>query len=99
NFTTAIEALLPKTAIRLVQPRAVDLMAALARASLVITDEPNIATVAMRMSTPVIDVAAPSSSAPSRVSVPSRAATTTEEVYEEAAEILQESRSPTLFRQ
>jgi ADP-heptose:LPS heptosyltransferase len=99
NFTTALAALLPKTAIRLVQPRAVDLMAALARASLVITDEPNIATVAMRMGTPVIDVAAPSTTAPSRASVPSRAATTTDEVYEEAAEILQESRSSTLFRQ
>ena len=99
NFTNVLEGSLPKTAIRLVQPRAVDLMAALARASLLITDEPNIATVAMRMGTPVIDVAAPSTTAPRGASVPSRAATTTDEVYEEAAEILQESRSSTLFRQ
>jgi len=95
TFTSALEALLPKTAIKLAEPRALALMAAVARASVLITDERNLAAVASGMGTPVIDVAGLAGAHSLRgpqISV------TTDEVYEEACEILQESRSAGLFR-
>lgn len=94
-FTTALEALLPKTAIRLAEPRAPELMAAVARASVLITDEPNLRAAASEMGTPVIDLAANRRAAPGL----RLANATTDEVYDAACEILQESRSPSLFRQ
>ena len=97
SFTSALEASLSKTAIKLAEPRALELMAAVARASVLITDERNLAAVASGMGTPVIDVAGPAragfySLRGAQVNV------TTDEVYEEACEILQESRSAGLFR-
>jgi len=99
SFNEALDALLPKTAIQLAEPRALELMAAIARASVLITDEPNLGAVAMGMGTPVIDVAEPSHPAHQGRPGSKLAGLTTEEVYEEAAEILQESRSDSLFRQ
>lgn len=100
SFTAALEALLPKTAIRLAEPRAQELMAALARATVLITDEPNLAAAASEMGTPVINLARPCLRAKRR-SAPGLklAIVTTDEVYDAACEILQESRSPSLFRQ
>ncbi|MEK6304606.1 MAG: hypothetical protein AABO41_28315 [Acidobacteriota bacterium] len=98
-FTDALEAFLPKTAIKLAMPRAVEVMAAVARASLLITDEPNIATVAMGMGTPVIDVVELSNVVRRQGPGSAPVSGTTDEVYDEAAEILQESRSASLFRQ
>jgi ADP-heptose:LPS heptosyltransferase len=103
GFTEAVGALLPDTAIKLAQPRALELTAAIARASLVITDETGLAQVAMEMGTPVIEIgdnaAAQSSSKAHRVvRGSSRARVTTDEVYEVACEMLQSSRSASLFR-
>jgi len=95
TFTSVLEALLPKTAIKLAEPRAVELMAAVARASVLITDERNLAAVASGMGTPVIDVAGP---ARARSLRGPQFSVTIDEVYEEACEILQESRSAGLFR-
>jgi ADP-heptose:LPS heptosyltransferase len=96
GFTSALEALLPKTAIKLAEPRALELMAAVARASVLITDERNLAAVASAMGTPVIDVAGPARAGSHSLRGP-EASVTTDEVYEEACEILQESRSAGLF--
>jgi ADP-heptose:LPS heptosyltransferase len=98
SFTTALENRIPSNAIRFAEPRALELMAAVARASVLITDEPNLGGVAIGMGTPVVDVAEPSHPAHRGVAGSKLAALTTEEVYEEAAEILQESRSTSLFR-
>ncbi|HWO00118.1 MAG TPA: hypothetical protein VNS63_12710 [Blastocatellia bacterium] len=100
TFTSALEPLLPRTAIRVSAPHALELIAAVARATVVITDEPYVAGVASGMGTPVIDVAEPPMR-PTRGSVHGNkaASVTTDEVFEEACEILQESRSPFLFRQ
>jgi ADP-heptose:LPS heptosyltransferase len=97
SFTSALEASLPKTAIKLAEPRALDLMAAVARASVLITDERNLAAVASGMGTPVIDVAGPARAGSHSLRGP-EVNVTTDEVYEEACEILQESRSAGLFR-
>lgn len=99
SFNSALDALLPKTAIQLAEPRALELMSAVARASVLITDEPNLGAVARGMGTPVIDVAEPSHPAHRGMPGSKLDSLTTEEVYEEAAEILQESRSDSLFRQ
>jgi ADP-heptose:LPS heptosyltransferase len=102
-FTEAVGALLPQTAIKLVQPRAIELAAAIARASLVITDECGLAQVAMEMGTPVIEIGDNStvqsaSTAHRLARGSSRARVTTDEVYEIACEMLQSSRSASLFR-
>lgn len=98
TFTSALEPFLPKTAIKLTEPRALELMAAVARASVLITDEPNLAEAASGMGAPVIDVAALSRAGSHSVRGPQAVCVTTDEVYEEACEILQESRSAWLFR-
>ncbi len=99
SFTSALEALLPKTAIKLAEPRALQLVAAVARASVLITDEPNLAAAALEIGTPVIDLAEPFLRADRRAPPGLKlASATTDEVYEAACEILQESRSPSLFR-
>jgi ADP-heptose:LPS heptosyltransferase len=102
-FTEAVSALLPQTAIKLAQPRASELAAAVARASLVITDECGLAQVAIEMGTPVIEISdnstAQSSSTAHRLAQgSSRARVTTDEVYEIACEMLQSSRSASLFQ-
>jgi len=103
SFTEAVSALLPDTAIKLAQPRALELTAAIARASLVITDESGLAQVAIEMGTPVIEIGdnsagQPSSKAHRIVRGSSRSRVTTDEVYEIACEMLQSSRSASLFR-
>jgi ADP-heptose:LPS heptosyltransferase len=103
TFTEAISALLPQTAIKIAEPRALELAAAIARASLVITDERGLAELAIEMGTPVLEIsddsAAKSSSKAHRVvQGSSRARVATDEVYEIACEMLQASRSETLFR-
>jgi ADP-heptose:LPS heptosyltransferase len=103
SFTEAISALLPQTAIKLAEPRALELTAAVARASLVITDECGLAQMATEMGTPVIEIsdnsaAQPSSKSHRIVRGSSRARVATDEVYEVACEMLQYSRSASLFR-
>jgi ADP-heptose:LPS heptosyltransferase len=103
SFTQAVGALLPQTAIKLAEPSALQLAAAIARASLVITDERGPALLATEMCTPVIEIsgnspAQSSSKAHRVVRGSSRARVTTDEVYEVACEMLQCSRSASLFQ-
>jgi ADP-heptose:LPS heptosyltransferase len=103
TFTEAISSLLPQTAIKLAQPRALELAAAIARASLVITDERGLAELALEMGTPVLEISDdPKSQSSSKahrvVQGSSRARVTTDEVYEIACEMLQACRSTSLFQ-
>jgi ADP-heptose:LPS heptosyltransferase len=103
EFTRALKTLLPKGAISIAAPRAVDFLAALARASLVITDERGVAKMASDLDAPVIELAdSPSpfdelesyrvfrSSSRNRIS--------TDDVYETASAMIQEGRTLSLFR-
>lgn len=102
DFTDLLGATLPDDAIKLRQARAVEVVAAVARASLVITDDAGIAEMATDLGAPALEIARSKperglaknrrvihSAAPARV--------TTDEVYHLASEMLQESRLITLF--
>lgn len=103
-FSRAVSPLLPPGAIKLAEPRALELIAAIARASVVISDEPAIARIASELGTPVIEIAdtlsaAASSSTAHRIALgSSRRRVSPDEVYEIAGEMIQENRSPSLFR-
>lgn len=107
-FTGAVSSLLPKGSIKLAAPRAIELLAAIARASILITDEPGIADAAADFGTPVLEVAEASmvtgrnESSQSKnhrvIDGASRARISADEVYELAAEMIQENRSSMLFR-
>lgn len=107
-FTDAVAAFLVAGAIpaitRVAEPRAVELVAAIARASIAITDEPAIAQLAFELGTPVIEIGDSASrnrvrSGSHRIlEASSRKRVTVEEVYDAASEMIQESRSPSLFQ-
>ena len=87
----------------LVEPRAPFLIAALARASIVITDDGAIAEAAAALGTPAIEIA-DSRTEPSQPSKRHRVvranrgrAASTDEIFEIACEMIQESRSASLF--
>lgn len=103
EFTRALKTTLPKGAISISSPSALDFLAALARPSLVITDERGVAKTARDLHVPVIELAdAPSPFAASDahrvLRSSSRARILTDEVYEAACEMIQEGRTLTLFR-
>jgi ADP-heptose:LPS heptosyltransferase len=103
EFTKAIKTSLPKGAITVSSPSALDFLAALARASLVITDERGVAKSARDLHAPVIELAdAPSpftdSDSHRVLRSSSRPRISTDEVYEAASEMIQEGRTLTLFR-
>ncbi|HXU08887.1 MAG TPA: hypothetical protein VN743_07800 [Blastocatellia bacterium] len=87
----------------LVEPRAPFLIAALARASIVITDEGAVAEAAATLGTPAIEIAdsrtepSPPSQRHRVVRANRGTAASTDEVYEIACEMIQESRSTSLF--
>src|SRR5215471_3856491 len=56
SLIRGVEALLPQGAIKLSEPRAFEVFAAIARASVVITDDPAIAQIAEELSTPAIEI-------------------------------------------
>jgi ADP-heptose:LPS heptosyltransferase len=102
TFTSAVSALLPRTAIKLASPRTLELAAAIARASLIVTDEPGLARMSADIGTPVIEIAeahgeARFSKSHRVVRGSSRGRVPTDEVYEIACEVIQESRSASLF--
>lgn len=92
------------TATMLPGPRAVEFVAAIARASIAITDDAGIAQLASELGTPVIEISDISSenfvgSGSHRIlGASSRRRVTIDKVYETACELVQESRSPSLFR-
>lgn len=106
-FTGALRAFLvagitPVT--MLAEPRAVELVAAIARASLAITDEPAIAQLASELGTPVIEISDSASRNTVRseshriIEAATRKRVTIDQVYGGACELIQESRSSSLFR-
>ncbi|HEY7545865.1 MAG TPA: hypothetical protein VID27_13320, partial [Blastocatellia bacterium] len=56
-FTDSINAFLPRGAIRVAQPQGKDFFAAIARASLLVTDDRGVARAAAEMATPVLEIA------------------------------------------
>lgn len=103
SFTRAVSRCLPPGAIKLAEPRTLELIAAIARSSIVITDEPAIAQIASERGTPVIEIAdaisttAASSTTHRIARGSSRKFVSTDEVYEIASEMIHENRSPSLF--
>lgn len=103
-FSGAVSSLLPPGSIKLAEPRALELIAGIARASLVITDEPGIAQISSELGTPVVEIAdANSSTTESSIAhrvalASSRSRVSPEAVYEIASELIQENRSRSLFR-
>ena len=103
TFTRAVVTQLPSSAIRLAEPRALELIAAIARASIVITDEQAIAQIASELGTRVIEIAdahtvTGDSTTTHRIARgSSRSYVSADEVYEIASEMIQETRSPALF--
>lgn len=104
TFTEAIGPFLSANAIKLAEPDALELLAALARASIVITDAPSIANLASEAGTPVIEVADGRSTRDSRSSThrviygSSRSQVSTDEVFELASQMIQSSRTSSLFQ-
>jgi ADP-heptose:LPS heptosyltransferase len=104
TFTRAVSAGLPPGSIKLTEPRALELIAAISRASIVITDAPAIAQIASELGTPVIEIVdamstAPTSSTTHRIARGSwRSSVPADEIYEIASEMIQENRSPSLFQ-
>ncbi len=102
TFTGIIMPLLPKDAIELREARAVEVVAAIARASIVITDDAGVAEMASDLGAPALELSRfkPSSDLPKSrrvVHAPALARITTDEVYEMASEMIQESRLISLF--
>jgi ADP-heptose:LPS heptosyltransferase len=104
DFTTAVGASLPKSSIKLASPRALQLAAAMARASLVITDASGVAQLATDLGTPVIEITENQSASRATsdfhrlASEPSRARVRPDDVYELACTLIQSSRSAQLFQ-
>ena len=103
EFTRAMKGRLPKGAVSMPSPRAADFLAALARASLVISDERGVAKTAGDLDAPVIEIAdsaSPSGAGESYrvLRSSSRTRVTADDVYEAACVLIQEGRTPSLFR-
>jgi ADP-heptose:LPS heptosyltransferase len=103
SLTRSVDQWLPPSAIKLADPRALEVFAAIARASVVITDEPAIAQIASELSTPAIEISDAvsgfaTSSSHKVVSSSSRGRVSAEQVFEIACEMIQENRSRSLFQ-
>ena len=103
SLTRSVREWLPAGAIKLAEPRAYELFAAIARASIVVTDDREIAQIATELTTPAIEISdTPSTLASSSshriVSGSSRGRISVEEVFEIACEVIQENRSRSLFQ-
>jgi ADP-heptose:LPS heptosyltransferase len=102
-FTDALNLLLPLGAIRLAEPSSFEFFAAIARASLAITDQTMVANIASELGTPALEIAG---STASKIDLSdnhkvlegsSRKRIKTDEVYEAACEMIHKSRSAALF--
>jgi len=103
SFSDSTSGLLPISAIKLVRPRTVELIAAIARASIVITDDPGLANAGSELGTPVVEISGRHSHPKARpgshriIEGSSRKRISADEVYEAACELIQDTRSPSLF--
>ncbi len=104
TFTRVVSARLPSGSIKLAEPRALELVAAISRASIVITDAPAMAQIASELGTRVIEIAdamstTATSSTTHRIARGSlRGNVPVDQIYEIASEMIQENRSPLLFK-
>ena len=102
GFTDRIAASLPPGAIRLASPRALEAAAAIARASLVITDEPDLVNLTSEFRTPILEVRYTRGrikpGRAHRVVSGVAGSSLADEVFEAASEMLQRSRFPSLFQ-
>ena len=104
SFNAAVGGRLPKSAISLAEPRALQFVAAVARASVLITDASAIAEMAAEISTPVIEIAGAQAAENSAsefhriIRGSSRGRIASDDVYELACVLIQSTRSSQLFR-
>ena len=102
SLTRSVDRWLPAGSLKLVQPRALEVVAAIARASVVITDEAVIAQIAAELGTPAIEIrdylTTAGSSSHRIVSGSSRGKVSVDEVFDAACEMIQENRSRSLFQ-
>lgn len=96
-FTGRIGALLPEGAISLSAPRAIEVLAACARASLLLTDDAGLAGLAVGLRTPVIELTDDTPSGGGHLYVRLASDATPDQVYAPACELLQGSRTESLF--
>ena len=101
TFTGRVSWSLPQGSIRIVSPRALEAAAAIARASITITDDPELVNMTSGFRTPMLEVRSGSFKAhPSQVdhgaSEPGN--TLADDVFEAACRMLQASRFPSLFQ-
>jgi ADP-heptose:LPS heptosyltransferase len=102
TFTDRVSSSLPPGSIKLVSPRALEAAAAMARASMVITDDPELVNLTSGFRTPMLEVRdgslrAHPSHADRDVSGPS-GNSLADDVFEAASRMLQGSRFPSLFQ-
>lgn len=97
-FTRRMGALLPEGAISLSAPRALEAVAACARASLLLTDDAGLAGLAGGLGTPVIELTEGPLPGGDHLHVRLAANATPDEAYVPACEMLQGSRTESLFQ-
>jgi ADP-heptose:LPS heptosyltransferase len=99
DFTSRIGWMLPKDSIKVKSPRGLELVACLARASMIVTDDSGVARFAARLGTPAIDLADSDPLKPGNLihQAPGGTLATTDEVFEIACEIVRKSRTAALF--
>ena len=103
TFTDRISSSLPPRSIKLVSPHALEAAAAIARASMVITDDPELVNMTSGFRTPMLEVRdaglrVHTSTAADRVVSGPSGNSLADDVFEEACRMLQASRFPSLFQ-
>ena len=101
-FTSSIAGTLPRGSILLASPRALEVAASIARASLVVSDEGELSNLTSSFQTPLLEIRnAGGRSVPSRadrVVFGSAGRRLADDVFEAACEMIQASRLPSLFQ-
>ncbi len=102
DFADSLKGLLPSNAITLREPRSLEFIAAIARASVLVTDDSGVARLAVDLGTPVVELAEgdphpPCSQTHRVIGAASTARIPTDDVYQAASEMIQENRSVSLF--
>jgi ADP-heptose:LPS heptosyltransferase len=99
DFTDRVGRSLPPNAIKLVAPRAMEVAAAVARASLVITDQPEMWHMARQLKTPMLELSFGQArqSDVGRVVISMASPAALDDAYDAGCEMLHQTRSPFLF--
>lgn len=97
-FTSRVAGLLPETAIKVSSPRAFEVVSAVARASLLLTDDTGLARTGVGLGTPVIELTDAARAGGDHRHLRVDAGASVDDVYLPACEILQRSRTESLFQ-